>query len=89
MSSVDLWTAIGLFFLYIVVDVMYAFYTLAVTDLKPWRSATIGALMYVLLAAGVISYSSNPWYLIPIGMGSWIGTYIAVSIEKKRKAKNP
>jgi hypothetical protein len=31
MSSVDLWTAIGLFFLYIVVDVMYAFYTLAVT----------------------------------------------------------
>lgn len=83
----DWWVATGLFFLYVLVDIMYAFYTISVTSLQPLRSATIGASMYVLLAAGVISYSANPWYLVPIGVGSWVGTYLAVKLEIARKSR--
>lgn len=85
MNDFSTLTAIGLFILYVAVDVMYAYYTLTVTALKPARAATIGAVMYVMLAAGVISYSQNAWYLVPIRAGSWVGTFLAVSIEKRRK----
>lgn len=83
----DFRIAIGLFFLYVLVDLLYAYYTLSVTRLQPFKAATIGAIMYVMLAAGVISYSSNPWYLVPIGLGSWVGTFLAVFREKKQKNK--
>lgn len=80
------WTGIALFALYILVDLLYATYTLAVTKLQPVKAATVGAGMYVLLAAGVISYSSNPLYLVPIGMGSWLGTFVAVHKERRQRA---
>lgn len=80
------WTAIVLLVLYIAADLMYAMYTLSVTKLQPVRAASIAATMYVLLAAGVINYSHNPLYLVPIGIGSWLGTFIAVARERKISA---
>lgn len=88
VSDFNWWTAVCLFVLYVVVDLLYATYTLSVTKLQPAKAATIGAGMYVLLAAGVISYSHNPMYLIPIGVGSWLGTYLAVIKEKRATKKN-
>lgn len=82
-ADLSLWTSLSLFLLYVVVDLLYAMYTLSVTKLKPARAATIGAGMYVLLAYGVISYSHNILYLVPIGAGSWIGTYLAVWWERR------
>jgi drug/metabolite transporter (DMT)-like permease len=79
------WTAVLLLLMYVVVDVMYAMYMIAVTKLQPAKAASIGAVMYVLLAAGIINFSHNPLYLIPIGIGSWLGTFIAVWREKHKK----
>lgn len=70
---------------YIVVDGMYAHYTLQVTKKKPFSSATTGALMHFLLAVGVISYVQNYLYLIPLAIGSWIGTFLVVNRERNSK----
>ena len=86
-ADFNLWTGLVLLILYVVVDLLYAMYTLAITKLQAAKAASIGAGMYVLLAAGVISYSANPLYLVPIGIGSWLGTFIAVWREKRQKAK--
>jgi len=67
---------------YIVVDGMYAYYTLEVTKKKPFSSATIGSLMHFLLAVGVLGYVNNYLYLIPLAIGSWIGTFIIVKKEQ-------
>jgi uncharacterized membrane protein YfcA len=65
---------------YIVVDSMYAYYTLKVSEKKPVHTATSGALIHFLLAIGVLSYVQNYLYIIPLAIGSWIGTYI---VEKR------
>lgn len=68
---------------YVVIDGLYAKYTLEVVSLKPFRSATIGSLMHFLLAFGVINYTENWLYIFPVVIGSWLGTYLVISRERK------
>ena len=70
--------AIGIFVAYILVDDMYAYYTLAVVNRKPITSATVGSLMHFLIAFGILSYVQNYLYIIPLALGSWVGTYLVV-----------
>lgn len=82
-SSFNFETACIIFVAYVVVDGMYAYYTLQVTKRKPFSAATTGALMHFLLAVGVLNYVQNYLYLIPLALGSWIGTFIVVKKEQK------
>lgn len=77
--------ALGVILSYILVDALYAKYTLEVVSLHPYMSATIGASMHFLLAFGVIQYTENRLYIFPLVIGSWIGTYLVVMFEKKKK----
>jgi len=93
MNITDLWNsfdskiAIIIFFAYLIVDGMYAYYTLAVTRKKPAIAASVGALMHFLIAFGVLNYVQNYLYIIPIAFGSWIGTYIVVNEDLKSENK--
>ena len=75
MNDFNFLIAVGIFISYVLVDGMYAYYTLAVVDKRPFISATIGALMHFLIALGVLSYVQNYLYIIPLAMGSWLGTF--------------
>ena len=74
--------ASGVFFAYIFVDGLYAYYTLAVVKRSAVSAATTGAAMHFLLALGVISYIRNYWYILPLALGSWIGTFLVVKYVK-------
>lgn len=74
----DFKIAIIILVTYILVDGMYAYYTIAVVEKKPLLSANIGALMHFIIAFGIINYVNNFLYVIPIALGSWIGTYLVV-----------
>ncbi len=78
------WLALLVFVAYVFIDGMYAYYTIAVTKRRPFASATTGALMHFLIAFGVLNYVQNYLYLIPLALGSWVGTYLIVSLDKKR-----
>ncbi len=78
-------TATIVFAAYIVVDGMYAYYTLAVAEKRPFRAATTGSLMHFLLAIGVLSYVENYLYVLPLALGSWIGTYVVVKLREEKK----
>jgi hypothetical protein len=67
---------------YVLVDGLYAYYTLAVVKRSAVSAATTGAAMHFLLALGVISYIKNYWYIIPLALGSWLGTYLVVKYVK-------
>ncbi len=75
--------ALGVFAAYVLVDGLYAYYTLAVVKRSAIAAATTGAAMHFLLALGVISYIKNYYYIIPLALGSWLGTYIVVRFIKK------
>ncbi len=80
----DLKIALLVFVAYIVIDGMYAYYTLAVTSKKPVTAATVGALMHFLIAFGVLNYIQNYLYLIPLALGSWVGTYFVVRKDARK-----
>lgn len=74
--------AIFLFFIYILNDGLYAFYTRSIADRKPVLAATSGSLMHFVIAYGVISYVQNYWYVLPIALGSWVGTFVVSYFHK-------
>lgn len=78
--------AVFIFVAYLLLDTMYVKYTLAVVDKKPVVAANFGSLMYILMAFGVFNYTHNFLYVIPIGLGSWLGTYIIVRHERNKTA---
>lgn len=77
--------ALLVFISYVILDVLYARYTLSVNRLEPVRAATTGSVMYFLLAIGVLNYTHNPLYILALFIGSWIGTYGAVEFERRKK----
>lgn len=72
------------FVAYFLIDAMYAYYTLAVVDKKPFVSASVGATMHLLIAFGVLNYVQNYLYIIPIVFGSWLGTFYVVKRDSKK-----
>lgn len=63
---------------------MYAYYTLSVIKKRPVASATVSFMMHFIIAFGVFNYVHNFLYVLPLAIGSWIGTYLVV--EKERRA---
>lgn len=83
------WTmALLVFCAYFVIDILWARYTYAVVNMKAVPAATIGSTMYFLLAFGVLNYTKNFLYLIPLVIRSWLGTYLVVKWERAKKSKN-
>ncbi len=73
---------ISVFFATLCIDALYALYTIRVTEKKAFQSATFGSLIHILTAFTVISYTKNYFYLIPLVIGSFFGTYLAVRYTK-------
>jgi hypothetical protein len=82
-QSFDFKIAGIVFVAYLLIDAMYAYYTLAVTRKKPVTAASVGALMHFLIAFGVLNYVQNYLYVIPLALGSWVGTYLVVKKYSK------
>jgi hypothetical protein len=75
-------TALILFTTYVVIDMLYAYYVVCVTKKLACRAACCSMVIYSLLAYGVVSYSQNIWYLIPLASGAWLGTFLTVKFVK-------
>lgn len=83
-QAFDFKIALIVFIAYLIVDAMYAYYTITVTKKKPLTSASVGALMHFLIAFGVLNYVENYLYVVPLALGSWIGTYLVVRYDLKK-----
>lgn len=79
MEGFSWFTAVVIFFVYILFDVLYALYVLCVSRRRAMSASLISAALYSLGAYGVMNYLASPFYLIPLALGAFIGTYIAVA----------
>jgi uncharacterized protein YebE (UPF0316 family) len=86
MDSQDFswWTALTVFVVYVVFDILYALYVICVSRQQALAASGISALLYSLGAYGVMTYLHNIWYLIPLALGAFLGTYIAVKYMDSR-----
>jgi hypothetical protein len=73
---------------YIVIDALYAKYTLDIANYNEYRAATVGSIIHFCIAFGVINYTENWLYIFPLAIGSWIGTFLMVKRERLKKKKN-
>lgn len=77
--------AIGLFFASAALDSIMALYTLAVTKKRALEASVWSLVSYFLLALGILNFIHNRWYIIPLAMGAFCGTYGVVKWESRKK----
>lgn len=77
-ADFDWGTALTVFVVYVFFDILYALYVICVSRRQALAASAISAVLYSLGAYGVMNYLHNPWYLIPLAIGAFLGTYIAV-----------
>jgi hypothetical protein len=63
----------------IVTDAVFVFFTAAVAGRHRIRAANWSAVWYLMAAVSVISYTSNPIYVLFAASGSWVGAYISMT----------
>lgn len=85
-NNFDIVLAFMIFVAYLLVDALYAQYTFQVTQYKEYSAATIGALMHFILAFGVLNYVQNFLYVVPLAIGSWVGTFLVIRRERLKHA---
>lgn len=78
MNDFNWLTAAIVFIVYVFFDILYAVYIICVSKQQAFLASLTGAMLYSLGAVGVMNYTHNALYLIPLSMGAFVGTYIAV-----------
>lgn len=84
MTEFNWFTAISIFFIYIFIDALYTLYIINVEKRNALYAASVSALIYSLLAYGIVNYSKNIYYLIPLSSGAFIGTYLTVLFNRHK-----
>jgi hypothetical protein len=82
MGDFNLGTAGVVFVTYFLIDILYAFYVIYVGKRDAVRSALASSALYSLAAYGVITYSRNIAYVVPLALGAFLGTYVIVKLKK-------
>lgn len=75
-------TAALVFFTYVLIDILYAWYVIAVGKRQAGIAAVTSSLLYSLAAYGVLTYSKNIVYIGFLAVGAFLGTYIVVKFKK-------
>ena len=79
----DIWIAIAVYVSYTTIDGLHAIYTIAVVAKSKMKAASISSLMYLLIAAGTISYTDNWLYVFPMAAGGFTGTFVSLWLLSK------
>jgi hypothetical protein len=79
--------AVGLFFASAALESIFALYTLAVTKHRAMEASVWSLVSYFLLALGILNFIHNKWYVVPLSLGAFGGTYVVVTWEARKKSK--
>jgi uncharacterized membrane protein YhaH (DUF805 family) len=71
--------ALAVFGATIITDAVFVFFTAAVASRHRFRATNWSAVWYLLAAVSVISYTSNPIYVVFAALGSWVGAYLSLT----------
>jgi len=65
-------------------DVLYVWYTWAVTERKSLQAAISSMLIHLIIACNVCAFVTNVLYIIPAVVGAGVGTWLTVKLGSKR-----
>lgn len=81
-NNFNYYTAFLVFVAYFVIDILYALYVVYVGKRNAIGAAFASALLYSLSAYGVVTFSKNILYVIPLAFGAFLGTYFTIRYQK-------
>jgi len=71
--------------LMLITDFCWAFSIRRIKDGNAFKSAMWNALLMLTSGFVTISYVTNPWMIIPVVIGAFIGTFLGVWLDAKTK----
>jgi hypothetical protein len=89
--QLDPWTSIALFLIYgVIFEALYARSLYAFRDFKAVQASILSSVLFLISLWGLgEALTENIMYTIPIILGTFVGTYAQVKIEKhKSETKN-
>lgn len=78
-------TFVLVFLAYFCMDALFIFYLKYVKENRPCLSGIAAALMYVLMAYGVVSFTKDLIFIVPIACGSFLGTSLVVWWQHRKE----
>ncbi len=72
------------FLAYVGLDFVFARYTKATAQDKPMAASVWATSILLFTGYVTISYTQDPWMLVPSAAGAFVGTYAAVWWEKRK-----
>jgi ABC-type bacteriocin/lantibiotic exporter with double-glycine peptidase domain len=82
------WIFVLITVVYVFIDGLYALWIYQVAATQPLASSITAGVLALLITFGVISYTSNPLYIIGVVVGSAVGTYVVVSWKLYHNKQN-
>jgi glycopeptide antibiotics resistance protein len=84
--QLDLWTSIALFLIYgVFFEYLYSKSLYAYRDFKRFSAAALNTSLFLLSLWGFSeALTNNIMYALPISIGSFLGTFVQVTIEKRK-----
>jgi hypothetical protein len=80
----EIWNILLVFFANVVNDILIAFYIRRTAEGKAIQASILSGIIMMIVAISVVHYVENHWYLIPVALGCFIGTYIAIKFDTRR-----
>lgn len=77
--------ALGLFILYMFVEVIDSGLVFSLTQHRSAKTATLTFILYFVIGIEVFAFISNYLYILPIAFGAALGSYLVVENEKKKR----
>lgn len=66
----------------------YAYYIICIENKQNLMSSLMAGLVTSLAAFGVVSFSKNMFYVIPLFLGAFSGTYFTMKIKQILRDRN-
>jgi len=85
MTSLDQFNtsiAILIFTTYFILDMFYAYYILCIESRQGLMSSFMAGMITSLSAFGVVSFSQNMLYVVPLFLGAFTGTYFTMKLKE-------
>jgi len=85
LYEVSLIKSVLVFLATVLSDTLWAMYIRRTNLGKALSASSLSAV--IVLTAGVVAieYVNNNWYLIPAALGAFVGTYITIKFDNRKK----
>ena len=88
----DLWSigkAVLVFWLIFFTDALWTIYIQAASKNKALLAASASAILVLIGGVNIWLFIHTPWLLIPEMIGGFVGTYVVIQYNKRKKVGPP